>query len=185
MKLLPKLLAVAVVLACCRQVSARTVSHEVTPKNLNEQPYAFKVTIKQSGDAKEVEIRVATKSGGAPTGAGENGSLSVSTCGKKKPVETPPLTIVRTAQALVYTFRISNRDLERANVNFTFAVPDPGDYYQINLDDFLPAEETPTNPTDLPKPKFDESGKKNSPETFLPLQPTPVPSKTVRAASGK
>jgi hypothetical protein len=145
-------------------VAVRAVSHQVTQKNIEKQPFAFKVTVKgvkdeKAGPAKDFEIRVGPKKtlGGSTPGPGENGSLEVSSRGNRK-IETPPLTIVKSDDTLVYTFRISDRDLDRSIAVFTYAIPNPGDYYQFNLDDFLPQETTtPTKPKPkLPKPKLPE-----------------------------
>ncbi|HKD35993.1 MAG TPA: hypothetical protein VKB78_04305 [Pirellulales bacterium] len=127
-------------------VAARAVSHQVTPKNIDEQPFAFKVTVKGVNDEKlgpsmDFEIRVSRKL--LAPGPGENGSIDVvSRCHRKVEsalkIATPSLTIVKSDDALIHTFRISDRDLDRAVAHFTYAIPDPGDYYQFNLHDFLP-----------------------------------------------
>ena len=152
MKTLSFLLGATVLLAAAAATSTRAVSHEVTPENIKDQPYDFSVTFKDTGDAKDFEIRVGGKSGRAFLGAGENGSLLLSPCGKKK-VHTPPVTIVKSEDGVKYTFRISNRDLDRSIAVFTYEVPSTGDYYQLNLEDFLPHEQTEEKPATPHEPK--------------------------------
>jgi hypothetical protein len=152
MKAMLLLLGVAILPAMAASESARAVSHEVTPDNIKNQPYELSVTYKDSGDTKDFEIRVGSKPTGGLPGAGENGSLSLSPCGKKK-VRTPAVTIVSVDNVLTYTFRIPNRDLDRSIAVFTFAVPSSGDYYQINLDDFLPQESPDKKPTSPQEPR--------------------------------
>jgi hypothetical protein len=152
MKPLSFFLGTMVLMSAAGPAMARAVSHEVTPDNLKDQPYAFSVTFKDAGDAKDFEIRVGPKPAGVLPGAGENGSLSLSPCGKKN-VKTPAITIVRADDTLIYTFRVSNRDLDRSIAVFTFAVPSPGDYYQLNLDDFLPQESSDERPAPQPEPR--------------------------------
>jgi hypothetical protein len=156
--------------AMASDVAVRAVSHQVTPKNIEKQPFSFKVTVKsvkdeKAGHAKDFEIRVGPKKtlGGSTPGAGENGSLEISSRGNRI-VETPPLTIVKSNDTLVYTLRIFDRDLDRSIAVFTYAILNPGDYYQFNLDDFLPQETTtPIKPKpelrkpELPKPEFSAS----------------------------
>lgn len=191
MKSLSIMLASVLALGLTASAHARAVSHEVTPQNIDQQPYGFKVSVKPPGDVMDFEIRVAPKL--QIPGAAENGSLTVSACGKKK-VATPTLTIVKTAEALVYTFRMTNRDLDRATTTFTYAVPTPGDYYRFNLDDFLPAEDIPPakptdgpKPTETPKPIFDGSpktGTTGSSGTPIAIERPRVPSLKIRAAAG-
>ena len=164
MKPLTLPLSIALMFLMVPIAMGRTVSHDVTPQNIDEQPFAFKVSVKnvndeKTGPAKDFEIRVGRDKqhpGLGPLinspGPAENGSLALTGCGKRK-VETPPVTIVKSGDAVIYTFRISDRDLDRATARFTYAVPTPGDYYQFDLEDFLPPEmATPEKST--PKPAF-------------------------------
>jgi hypothetical protein len=152
MRKLSLVLGTTILLATAASASARAVSHEVTPENIKDQPFAFCVNYKENGDAKDFEIRVGPKPTGGLPGAGENGSLSLSPCGKRK-VKTPAVTITSADNVLTYTFRIPSRDLDRSIAVFTFAVPSSGDYYQISLDDFLPKEPSDEKPTPRQEPR--------------------------------
>jgi hypothetical protein len=179
MKTLSLPLTATILLACGPQAIARTVSHQVTPKNIDEQPFAFKVTVsnasgKDGASVKDFEIRVGPKSGQPAPGPAESGGLELTSCGKKK-VETPPVTIVKSGSALIYTFRVSDRDLDRSIARFTFAVPSPGDNYQFDLDDFLLMDESaPVKPAVESQPPT---------QTIQPEPARKVPSLKVRAAA--
>src|SRR5262245_61238078 len=130
------------VLAAGGQEFARRVTHPVTPSNLDKQPFAFTVQIKDVGGLKEVEITVRQKPGHRAPASTASGSVVINPRGPK-PVASPALTRVLDNGVQTYTFRVAPADLDRATFTFTETAEDwrtpfpyPGDYWVFNLRDF-------------------------------------------------
>ena len=141
---------------------ARHVTHEVTPQNMDKQPYAFAVTVKDVGDAKEFTIRVNFK-GAKALGPEATGWLNMAQIGRKT-VPIPSMTTVRSDGQITFTFQVPEKYVERVGFTFTETpqnprqpFPFPGDYYVFNLEDFLPAASTAApekKVTPAPRPRF-------------------------------
>jgi uncharacterized protein (TIGR03067 family) len=138
----PLLLAVAVLAAVAGPVLARHVTHPVTPQNIDQQPFAFTVKVKDVDGSKEVEVVVEQKAGHSAPAASATGSVVVDACGKK-PVGFPAVTRVQSGGVQTYTFRVPASDLGRTHFTFTETPQDartpfpfPGDYWVLDLGDF-------------------------------------------------
>jgi hypothetical protein len=140
MKSFPLLLALSLAPALSGQALARTVTHAVNPKNINEQHFAFAVQFKDAGELKEFEITVRKQTGKLAPVASATGSVEFAANGDK--TWAPP-TITRTEADGVqtYTFRLSPSELERARFTFTETPPkefgSPGDYWVFKLSGFV------------------------------------------------
>jgi len=143
MKTFPICVAAAILLAIAGQALARHVTHPVTPKNIDAQPFAFTLQVKDVGELKEFEITVKQKAGQrAPVGTA-TGRAVIDASGKKKPA-SPAITKVQSDGVQTYTFRLSASDLDRAHFTFTetsqdarIPFPSPGDYWVFDLSDFV------------------------------------------------
>jgi hypothetical protein len=123
-KYISLVLAVASLLTLTGQAFARTVHHPVTPENIDKQARSFTVKAKAVGQDFEFEITV--KSVGIS-------SLSVSS----------PITMVQSNGVQTYTFRVSARELDKAQFTYTETLRDwsqpfagSGDYWVFSLRDF-------------------------------------------------
>jgi hypothetical protein len=152
MKKMQMLVAVAILLAAGRDALARHVTHPVTPRNIEEQPYAFAVKATDAVQDKEFEIKVKQKLRELPPGASARGTLAIGQIGKKG-VAVPPVTMIRSGGEITFTFVISPDYLDRASFTFTETPDDPrqpfpfpGDYYVFALADFV------SSPDQAPKP---------------------------------
>jgi hypothetical protein len=133
---------VAVLPAVGGQALARHVTHPVTPQNIDQQPFAFTVRVKDVGGLKEVEITVRQKPGKRAPDRTASGEVVLEASGKKKG-ELPPITRVLADGVQTYTFRVAPADLDRAQFTFTetpqdvrVPFPFPGDYWVFDLGDF-------------------------------------------------
>jgi hypothetical protein len=140
---LPLCLAAAVVLAAGGQALARRVTHPVTPKNIDQQPFAFTVQIKDAGQLKEVAITVRQKPGRPAPLNTANGWVVISSRDNSK-ATAPALTRVWDNGVQTYTFRVSPSDLARTTFTFTETLQDwrtpfpyPGDYWVFDLRNFV------------------------------------------------
>jgi hypothetical protein len=136
------LLAVLVPLALGGQLLARHVTHDVTPKNIDDQPFAFTVQVKEVGQFKEFEIAVKQKPNQRGPIASATGAVEIARCGKKN-AESPAVTRVQTDSVQTYTFRVSPSDIDQAHFTFTETPQDPrtpfpfpGDYWVFDLSAF-------------------------------------------------
>jgi len=143
MKNSPLVLALAMLMAVGGQVLARTVTHPVTPKNIDQQPFSFKVQVKDVGELKEVEITVKQKAGKPAPVNSATGSVVIVACGKKQ-AAFPSVTRVESNSVQTYIFRVSPSDFDRATFTFTETPQDrrtefplSGDYWVFNLSDFV------------------------------------------------
>jgi hypothetical protein len=139
-KRFPLFLAVATLLVAGGQAYARHVLHPVTPKNIEKQPFSFTVNVKDVGQLKEFEIRVAPKAGRRPV-ASATGELHVAVASKRV---MPTVTRVAADGVLTFTFRVTPEELDRAQFLFTETPQDvrtpfpfPGDYWGFLLKDFV------------------------------------------------
>jgi hypothetical protein len=142
-KSLPLFLAVAILVTFSGQALGRHVTHRVTPKNIDEQPFSFKVQIKDVEQLKEVEIVVKQKAGKPDPVVSATGSVVVGERGNKK-AASPAITRVQSDGVQTYTFRVSPADLDRTYFTFTETPQDartpfpfPGDYWVFDLSDFV------------------------------------------------
>jgi hypothetical protein len=146
----PLYLAVAVLAAVAGPVFARHVTHPVTPQNIDQQPFAFTVHVRDVDGAKEVEVVVEQKPGQRAPAGSATGSVVVDPCGKR-PAAFPAVTRVQSGGVQTYTFRLPPSDLGRAHFTFTETPQDvrtpfpfPGDYWVFDLGDFVgPSKEGP------------------------------------------
>ena len=145
-RMIPSLVAGGVILVFAGHALARHVTHPVTPKNINEQPFAFAVQIKDVGDLKEIEIVVKQKPGRRGPIPSATGNARIAPCGDKK-AESPTMTRVETDSEQKYTFRVSPADVNRTSFTFTetpqdpmIPFPSPGDYWVFALTDFVGSE---------------------------------------------
>jgi hypothetical protein len=136
-------LAVAALLAVGGQVFARHVTHPVTPKNIDQQPFAFTVQVRDVGQLKEVEFTVRQKPGKLAPVISATGWVTINPRDKKQ-VASPAITRVWDNGVQTYTFRVSPSDLDRASFTFTetpqdvrVPFPYPGDYWVFNLRIFV------------------------------------------------
>jgi hypothetical protein len=159
MKTFPRLLAVTLLLAGNGYVFARHVMHPVNPKNIDDQPFAFKVQGKTVGATDEpklnkaaptkdeaglleFEIIVRQKAGKPAPARSATGSVVIDASGKKKAV-FPTVTRIQSDGVETYTFRLSPSDLGTAHFSFTetpqdlrIPFPSPGDYWVFDLSEF-------------------------------------------------
>ena len=142
-KTVPLCLAVAVLLAVGGQALARRVTHPVTPNNLDKQPFAFTVQVKDVGGLKEVEITVRQKAGRSAPAVTASGSVVIYPRGPKQGA-SPALTRVLDNGVQTYTFRVAPADLDRTSFTFTETAdnwrtpfPYPGDYWVFDLRNFV------------------------------------------------
>ncbi len=103
-------LAIAVVVAVGGRVQARHVVHPVTPDNIDKQPYAFEVKVKdgdkgQKSEFVEFEIRVLVQAGKQKPGECAHGKIGITHIGEDK-IRTPPLTMVTSVEETRFTFRM-------------------------------------------------------------------------------
>ncbi len=152
----PVILAAAagLLLGLANAAHARHVTHPVTPQNMEQQPFAFTVGIKEADPpikasdkpaaekaaVKIVEINVRPKAGKLRPRPAARGSLTVGQLDKAAPA-IPDLTTVRHADgSLTFNFRINPKDLERAHFTYTESsegpFPVPGDYWVFDLKEF-------------------------------------------------
>jgi hypothetical protein len=141
MKYLTVLIALALLLAVCGDVLARTVTHPVTPKNIYKQPFSFAVQVKDAGELKEFEITVRQHAGKLAPVDSATGSVEIAACGDRT---GPTITRVQANGVQTYRFRLSPCDLDRAHFTFTETPQDwrhpfasPGDYWVFHLSDFV------------------------------------------------
>jgi hypothetical protein len=137
------ILALAILPAVGGQVLARHVTHPVTPKNIDKQPFSFSVQVKDVEELKEFEITVRQQAGKPAPGGSATGSIRFATSGNK-PGALPAITRMEENGVQTYTFRLSPADLDRARFTFTETVedwrqpfPSPGDYWVFKLSDFV------------------------------------------------
>jgi hypothetical protein len=146
-----KLIALTAVLLIGGQAFARHVTHPVTPANIDKQPYAFAVKVKDASDMKEFEITVKPAKG-KRTALAPRGILSLPP--RRANHATPPLTQVTSSEGITYTFRLAPRDVDGTSFTFTESsegpFPDPGDYWVFALRDFATAAATDRGPSKAP-----------------------------------
>jgi hypothetical protein len=135
-------LAAVVPLALGGQALARHVTHQVTPKNIDEQPFAFSAQVKDIAKLKEFEIVVKQKPNHSGPITSATGTVEIAPRDKKK-AESAIITRVETDGVQTYTFRVSPSDLDRAHFTFTetpqdprIPFPFPGDYWVFDLSEF-------------------------------------------------
>ena len=135
-------LAATVFLALGGRVLARHVTHQVTPKNIDSQPFAFSVQFKDVPQLKEFEIVVRQKANHPAPTVSATGTVDIAPRGDKK-AESPAVTRVQADGVQTYTFRVSLSDLDRAHFTFTetpqdprVPFPFPGDYWVFDLSQF-------------------------------------------------
>jgi hypothetical protein len=136
-------LAVAALLAGGGQALARRVTHPVTPKNIDQQPFAFTVQVKDVEQLKEVTITVRQKPGKPAPIITANGWVGISPRDNTK-VTSPAITRVLDNGVQTYSFRVTPADLDRATFTFTETAEDwrtpfpyPGDYWIFDLRNFV------------------------------------------------
>jgi hypothetical protein len=128
--------------ALCPPALARHVTHAVTPANINRQPLSFTVNVKALGDSKEFTITVKGAVGGPNMRSSPSGWAELKPAPRKQPTGIA-VTQTSSEGSLVYTFRILNADVERAEFTFTETPQDPrvpfagpGDYWFFDLSAF-------------------------------------------------
>jgi len=138
-------LAAIVFLALGGRLLARHVTHQVTPKNIDSQPFAFSVQVKDVAQVKEFEIVVKQKPNHRAPIASATGTVDIAPRDKKK-AESPAVTRVEAHTVQTYTFRVSPSDVNRAHFTFTetpqdprVPFPFPGDYWVFDLSQFAGA----------------------------------------------
>jgi hypothetical protein len=140
MKNFPFVLALAILLALSGQAHAKHVTHSVTPENIDKQPFAFTVKVKDVGELKEIEITVRKQTGKSAPVRSATGSVTIIASGKQ-PATFPAVTKVQADDVQTYTFRVSASELDRARFTFTESpeaeFPSPGDYWVFHLSDFV------------------------------------------------
>jgi hypothetical protein len=143
MKNFPLVLALAMVLALSGQALAKHVNHPVKPKNINEQPFAFTVHVKDVGELKEFEITVRQQTGKPAPVASATGSIEIAANGNKTGA-LPTITRTETVGVQTYTFRLTPSEVDSAHFTFTETPQDwghpfaaPGDYWVFDLSDFV------------------------------------------------
>jgi hypothetical protein len=139
----PLCLAVAVLLAVGGRALARHVTHPVTPENLDKQPFAFAVQVKDAGEMKEVEITVRQRPGKRAPAVSAWGIATLAPRGEKQ-AASPAITRILANGVQTYTFRIAPSDVERATFTFSETPQDvrtpfpfPGDYWVFDLKRFV------------------------------------------------
>jgi len=152
-------LAGMIPLVLCGMAQARHVTHPVTPQNIESQPYAFSVQVKDAGEFKEFEIRIKPASGKTPPGPAARGDLRIAKISKQQ-VEVPPLTMVNYKGDITFTFKIPIQYLDWAHFTYTESsegpFPVPGDYWVFDLSEFVAAAKAKSEKESrIPKPKFD------------------------------
>jgi hypothetical protein len=153
MKRLCLFLAGAIFLTTGGRVLARHVTHSVTPANIEKQPFAFTVKVrdvgqlkgksKDAGQLKEFEIRVERAAGKRDPSPSASGSLSIADITRKE-IPVPAVTLVKSEGVLIFTFQISPELLNRAQFTFTdtqedwrHPFPSLGDYWEFDLNKFV------------------------------------------------
>jgi hypothetical protein len=137
------------------QVAAKNIAkqpHQVTPKNIGEQAFAFSVQVKdvrgkdERGKGviafKEFAIVVKQKQGGRAPGAGDGSVVVNARCDTQASV--PDITRLTSRGVQTYTFRLTPGEVERAHFTFTETAQNvltpfsgPGDYWVFDLSDFV------------------------------------------------
>jgi len=134
--------AVITLLFTANLAFAKRVNHDVTPTNIDKLPFSASVKVKDVGKFKEFEITIKGAMGNLfhPSSAG--GAVVIA--GDGKPDETMGATKTVKDGTIIFTFRLSLEQLERAR--FTFVedeedwkrpFPTNGNYYQFILKDFV------------------------------------------------
>jgi hypothetical protein len=136
------ILAAMIPLALGGHALARHVTHKVTPKNIDEQPFAFSVQVKDVAQLKEFEIVVKQKPNHLAPITSATGTVNIAPRGDKT-TPSPAVTRVQADGVQTYTFRVSPSDVDRAYFTFTetpedprIPFPFPGDYWMFDLSDF-------------------------------------------------
>jgi hypothetical protein len=149
MKYFSFVLALVMLLVLGGPAFARHVTHPVTPKNIEKQPFAFAVHVKDVGELKEFEITVRQQSGKPAPIDSATGSVAFVARGKKI-AALPTITRVQANGVQTYTFRLSPSDVDLARFTFTETpqdwqrpFPSPGDYWVFDLRDFVGGPKTP------------------------------------------
>jgi hypothetical protein len=153
MKKLTLFLAVAILLVVGGQLLARHVTHPVTPENIEKQPFAFTVQVKDvvtkdkdkkdKVEFKEFVVTVKQKAGYLAPVSSATGKVTIAGSGKNTAAFSP-VTKVESLGVQTYTFRLSPSDLDRAYFTFTetpedvrVPFPFPGDYWVFDLSKFV------------------------------------------------
>jgi hypothetical protein len=136
------LLGLAALLVLGGSAWAKHATHPVTPQNIDKQPFAFTVEVKDVDGLKEVRVTVRQQAGHPAPVASAYGRVGL----RRPQAAAPAITRVQTDDAQTYTFRLSPADFDGAYFVFTetpddprVPFPYPGDYWTLNLKDFVPA----------------------------------------------